>query len=305
MLTLATVGDFRRRKRLENKHWDMSSESERRWIQDELLAATRYIRRNSGMRDFFPFYEEHQFAIPYKYYDLSMRRRTAADILLDNDLLECVYVKNEQDVTLTADTNYFFRELNIYPKYAVALKFPQYWTGSSYTVTALGHIAQPAVKVKALWGYHDDYRYAWVDTLERVATNGITSSATTLELTELDGNDEDGLSPRIEEGQLLRIEDELLEVISLTDNNTLTVKRGARGSTAAAHAQTTVIKKWRVHEDIAQACYQIAKTWREANESKGGRQGVSDMSTGVELAVPRDPATIIKSYRRVWNSNEE
>lgn len=82
--------------------------------------------------------------------------------------------------------------------------------------------------ITGIWGYHSDFDHAW-ETLTTV--NGtLTEGATTVTV-----NSSTGFSP----GHLIRIDDEYLTVTAVA-TNTLTVKRGVNGTTAAEHVDSDV-----------------------------------------------------------------
>jgi len=99
-----------------------------------------------------------------------------------------------------------------------------------------------AVSVTGIWGWHDRWSRAWRGSSDTVQNNPLSSSATTLTVSDADGEDSHQQSPRFQVGQLLRIEDEYLRVLAVnTSTNALAVLRGVNGTTAAAHVQTTPI----------------------------------------------------------------
>lgn len=266
-------------------------------IDQYLRRATRYIKKQTR-RDFFPWIETREYTVPYAYYDLAIRRFPSAHLKLDQDLLE-IFVLNNGVEDVDSDF-YYPLEHNIYPKDVIAIKYPKYWGGQFGGVSPFKRYDEPIVTVQGLWGFHDfDYpREAWVDTLEDVEAGGINATQTALQFTDTEGVDAFGLT-RVTLGSLLRIENELLEVTAVdTDTDVVTVLRGVRGSTAAAHDENTDIKRWRVVDDIVECTLNVAKTWREADVSAGGRMGVSDVSVGVEIGIPADALEIIKSYQR-------
>ena len=103
------------------------------------------------------------------------------------------------------------------------------------------------VTVTGLWGLHRDYASAWaaVDAL----TAGITSSATTVPVADADGTDEYGLTPRFSPGDLIKVDDEFMEITAIASNN-LTVRRAQNGTTAAAHDSADTVSVWRVEEAV-------------------------------------------------------
>lgn len=303
MLAYATISQFQRMIRLTKESYDAAEEHERKNVEDYLRRATRTIERYTRRR-FLPWREARVFPVPYAYSDLRLKRYPAMDLYLNQDLLEVETLVDGQSNSLTEGTDYFLLDHNIYPKYAIALKFPNYWNGG-FSTSTLSHVEQPEVTLTGVWGFSDESRYpaqAWIDTLEVVPTGALTSSETTITLDgaapDVDGDDELG-EQRLDAGYLLRIDDEFIEVLSVDETtNAFDVRRGAQGTTATAHTAGTTITRWRVPEDITETCLKIAKTWREADELTGGRLGVGDMSVGIDLDIPNDAKTTIKYYTR-------
>lgn len=110
--------------------------------------------------------------------------------------------------------------------------------------------AAPKIYVTGVWGWNLDYSNAF-DSVDTVQDNPLSSSATSITVTDADGADLDGFTPRFSPGNLIRIESELLDVTGVnTTTNVLTVRRGVNGTTAAAHVKTTAIEVYRVDERI-------------------------------------------------------
>lgn len=297
MLTYATVQDFKDMKDLDKSGIIVASLNGDTKIDRYLMRATRFIQRMTR-RDFFPWIETREYPIPYAIFDLSLRQFRDAHLQLDQDLLETFEVTNGNQ-TLES-SGYYLLEHNIYPKHIMALKHPNFWGGSTGGVSLTRRYDQQAISINGMWGYQD-LRYpndAWIDTYDVVEAGGIDASVTTLNVTSVENTDAWGEQSFLV-GRMLRIENELIEITAIDEvANTVTVRRGVRGSTAVEHDENTVIKRWRVIEDILEATLQVAKTWREADIAAGGRLGVSDVSTGVEIGIPEDPLTTIKMYSR-------
>jgi hypothetical protein len=105
--------------------------------------------------------------------------------------------------------------------------------------------------VTGIWGWHEDYDNAYdsVDTVQDAA--GISASDTTITVADVDGEDLDGFTPRFSAGNLIKIEDELMDVLSTdTTLDTMTVRRGRNGTTAAIHANGAAISVYRVDERV-------------------------------------------------------
>jgi hypothetical protein len=311
MLTYATLDDFKIAKQIKEIKPPHIAADKLQYADDKiidyLVRATRFINRFTR-REFFPWRETRKFAVPHRYLDLSMRRFTQADLYFDHDLLKVNTLTNGNGDVLVEDTDFFLMESNMWPKNAVQLKFPNFW-GGGYNLSILSRsFDEPVIIVDGIWGYHDLFGRqdeAWVDTFDTVHVDGIDATTKFLKVGDFDDKDSMNMT-KYNIGNLLKIDDEYMEIIDTklgtdpdTDPNTVKVLRGVRGTTAAAHTDPdSKIYKWRVVDDITEACYQIAKTWRESDTSAGGRLGVSDYSAGVEIGIPADPLNTIKMYQR-------
>lgn len=106
------------------------------------------------------------------------------------------------------------------------------------------------VSINGIWGIHSDYAHAWlaVDTL---AAAIITTTAASFTVADVDGADVYGNTPRISVGHLLKIDSEYMEVTAtVAGTNTVTVIRGAHGSTAATHLIAAPVSVYQVEEPI-------------------------------------------------------
>ncbi len=80
-----------------------------------------------------------------------------------------------------------------------------------------------AISVTGVWGYHTDYGLAWVDSLDTVGNNPLSSSATTITVTNCAAADAYGNYPRINPGDLIQIDTEWLYVIDAPLTGTLSL----------------------------------------------------------------------------------
>ena len=127
-----------------------------------------------------------------------------------------------------------------------------------------------AVKLVGVLGWHRDYAAAWEASGDSVQdASGLTSSATSITVTDADGAGADGLTPRFSVGNLVQVESEIMEVIAVsTAQNKLTVVRGVNGSTAATHAKGTAIAVWRPDDLAHQATLiQAARFFKRAQQA--------------------------------------
>jgi hypothetical protein len=144
-------------------------------------------------------------------------------------------------------TEFAYHPRRMYPKYGVSIE-----RGSSY-VWEFGDTTENAISIKAAWCCHDDWGNAWVDSLDEVEdAAGINASVTTITVTNVDGANVNTDSPRFSAGMLIKIESEWCEVAAATNSttDTLTVKRGSLGSTAATHAKDTKIYTFQPHKAV-------------------------------------------------------
>jgi hypothetical protein len=124
-------------------------------------------------------------------------------------------------------------------------------TPGTYTWSVVDGSLPPKVYVTGTWGWNADYTHAWesVDTVANVG--GINASVTSITVTDADGADLDGFTPRFSPGHLIQIGSEWMDVTAVnTTTNILTVRRGVNGSTAATHSSGAVIATYRVDDRI-------------------------------------------------------
>lgn len=107
------------------------------------------------------------------------------------------------------------------------------------------------IKVTAFYGMHTNYGNAWysADTVQDVG--GISAVDTEITVVDVNGEGRDGETPRFSAGNLIRIEDEYLRVLSTdTVANTMAVRRAENGTVAVAHANGKAIDTWYTEWDI-------------------------------------------------------
>lgn len=125
--------------------------------------------------------------------------------------------------------------------------------------------------VSGIWGYHRDWANAWEDTGDTVQDAALNGTATTITVSDAGGDDINGIGRRFQVMQLLRIEDEYLWLTGVNDtDNTLTVRRGMNGSTAAAHAQNTAIYAYKPMPQLTNAIAVLARYMYQRRDNVGG-----------------------------------
>lgn len=159
------------------------------------------------------------------------------------------------------------------------------------------------VVIKGFWGWRSPLIDAWVDTLDTLQV-GINASVITLSVSDVTGKDARLRKPRFSPGQLLRIEDEYLQVreVAIVDAaaDTLKVTRGALGSTAAVHAIASAIESYRPDSAIEQAATRwVGLMYQRRGEYE--KTTITDLGT-VEWPsdMPDDVKAIFESYRDMW-----
>lgn len=209
---------------------------------------------------------------------------------LRDDLLTLTTLTNG-DSTVIGSTAYTLLPTNAYPKRQVKLL-----TSGGYS-WAYSDDYEGAISIAGIWGYHEDWPNAWVDTLEDVPVGGITASATTITVTDADGVDAE-YRTRFYVGDLLKIESEYLQVQAVNvTTNVLTVKRGARGTTAAIHAEGVSIARFAVMDDVQRAATSLAVWLYRNRETVGDRLQFLDGTTMLSNEVPRHIQSVVAAYR--------
>lgn len=122
-------------------------------------------------------------------------------------------------------------------------------TGNGFIEYYARYGTQGFLTIAGTWGYHREGTDAWVDV---DSLNGdITASVTDIVVGDVDGLDVDQLFARFSYGALIQIGDEMMDVVGINaSTNTLTVKRGVNGSTAAAHSDGDTVQLWQVEEPV-------------------------------------------------------
>jgi hypothetical protein len=163
------------------------------------------------------------------------------------------------------------------------------------------------VTLEGIWGYHPAYGAAWLPSGDTVKTS-LAESASELAVNDAGGLDAWGETPRFCPGQLLQIGSaesaaEWLEVVTVDlANNTLTVRRGVNGSTAAAHDAGAAIAIWQADEEAVRA---VAR-WtgllfsRRGAYEKVSFDGVAQVVFPTDL--PDEAAAIASYFRSLFES---
>ena len=220
------------------------------------------------------------------YFDVPMGEK----LQFDDSLLALTSVTNGDSEVITL-TDILYYPASLYPKYGIAIK-PS--ASLSWVGDGSGNNEQ-VIALAGVWGYHDDYSNAWVSSSDAVADAlGLNASVTTINVTSAAGIASDLQSPRFQAGQLIKIDSEYIDIISIS-TNALTVKRGMYGSTAAVHATAAPITIWRPMGNITFAVLRLV-AWRYRQKDANIFDTQTILGAGVKVtpsAVPPDVDALI------------
>jgi hypothetical protein len=150
----------------------------------------------------------------------------------------------------------------------------------SYFKAKTGGQWEQAISIEGIWGYVPHYEFCWQDTGYTVQNEDELSASDT----ELDPGDGNGASFSV--GEYLQLEDETV-FVTATDANSITIRRGQLGTTAAIHAEDTVISRY-IHENIIKrACTEWAAYLFKTKDQLGQQVQVYD--NGLSVAQGLSP----------------
>ena len=229
MYTLATVDALR--QQLQLSQTDAAAESQ---LRDALVSASQLIESGTRRR-YAPFIETRQAAI---------NPRCPREAILPADLLELIALSCDGAPLAASD----IRRVPADPDTPASLLI-------------LGFAADPGIDISihGIWGWHDRWRDAWRHSGDALQGEGLAKTAESLLVNDVAGADPNGLSPRFQVGQLLRVDSEYLRLIAIDSAlNQLTVLRGVNGSIATAHASGTAIEAYAPPAAIRELCLRYA-----------------------------------------------
>jgi hypothetical protein len=172
-------------------------------------------------------------------------------------------------------------------------------TSDNWYSTYANSTGDPIVEVNADWGYHTRYTDAWQIEDSVQDAGGINATVTTVTVTDADGTNWRGATPRFSAGQMIRINEEWLRVVNAnTTANTLTVQRGINGSTAAAHALSDDIYVWYPVDDVRQG---VARQAALMYKRRGAFESTNQfgVGTGFVADLTADLLGILQEYRNI------
>lgn len=165
---------------------------------------------------------------------------------------------------------------------------------------------QRAIEVEGIWGYHENWNDAWVNTgaclgADYVASGGSLNIAGAGSVG-AGASDVFGDYPRIAVGDLLRIGDQFLQVTggAASGNGTVVVKPYANGTAAASHASGASITRFYSEPDIEWCALRLA-AWRFGQRAQPytEKQGNTTLGTfSVPAAWPPDVQDTLERFVR-------
>ena len=241
--------------------------------------ASRFIDGPDGAgRVFYPRMETRLYNTP-----------SYRTLLVDDDLLEVITITNGDSVELPS-TEYLLDPPNVYPKYGIRIKQSStyYWTVDS------DGDSEQVISVLGWWGFRQRYsQRAWKSAT--TLNEGGVLNASDLTFTVASG-------PTIQEGNIIKIESEIMNVTGVSINDITVYKRGDNGSTATTHADTTAIYVWMPEEDIETSAQSVTKSLFR-NRFGQDQDGIATITGAGVVITPRDiPKMVletIKGYRRL------
>lgn len=219
-------------------------------------------------------------------YTLDTKAVGGRTLNLMDDLLELTTLTNGDGTTI-ASSQYVLEPYNESSKNRLTLL-------RSSTVNFVQNASadwQRVISILGVWGSHDDYANAWVDSTTVLGVAITTTGATTF-------TSSSGAS--LKAGWIIKIDSEYLYIVSIS-SNTVTVQRGVNGSTAATHLINTVVYYWEVMFQIEGICRQAAVLYYNLRKNPG----VAMIVDGQTIAKPSDVRLFISDSLNFVGKNRE
>ncbi|MCY4072489.1 MAG: hypothetical protein OXG60_14445 [Chloroflexi bacterium] len=230
MYSIATLHDFRRHLGLAETDTDADAD-----LRQALENASHLIE-SLTQRRYCPALETRR---------LTVDAANPRELILPDDLLDLISIESDQGI-LSKDT---LRRLPIRPDLP-----------ASVLILNDGGAFRGELSVTGIWGWHDRWTQAWRKSGDTLGDLELDPDATWITVDDVDGKNLDGISPRFQVGQLLRMESEYIRLISIDrEGNRLGALRGVHGTEAVSHAAGTPIETYRVASAIRDLCLRYAE----------------------------------------------
>ncbi|MDE2859485.1 MAG: hypothetical protein OXN94_16690 [Chloroflexota bacterium] len=230
MYSIASLHDFRRHLGLTETDADADAD-----LRQALEKASHLIE-SLTQRRYCPALETRRLTI-----DGSNPR----ELILPDDLLDLISIESSQGI-LSKDT---VRRLPI------RADLP-----ASVLILNEGELFSGELSVSGVWGWHDCWTQAWRKSGDQIRGSTLNASAAWITVDDVDGKDQDGISPRFQVGQLLRVESEYIRLIAIDrEGNRLQALRGVNGTEAVSHAAGAPVEIYRAASAIRDLCLRYAE----------------------------------------------
>jgi hypothetical protein len=279
--------------------WDQSSDTQptQAYSAAELVTVTRVYQFGVAASKVIDHLTKLTFAplIQTDYYDALGSQVDSFRLTLNQPMMSLTSVTLADDTSLTVGT-----DIRGWPRTGGPILELRV-LDSGITLRTTSGTLDDDITVVGVWGWHNDYANgAWIASGDAINTTALTTTVTTVKVTDAAGVGGDGISPRFSPGNMIQIDSEWMAVTATDSDsspNTLTVVRGVRGSTAATHDVDTAISVFKPEGAIMRACQMIANF----NYSRRGQTDrvVFDTSrtTGLNMDIPPEAMDILDMYQ--------
>jgi len=232
-----------------------------------------------------------------RYYD---HPRNARELKVNGPLLEITTFTTQSTGVSLVSGDYFLLcgdRYDLTPYDRIRMKMD-----GDYPNLLFSGTVQQANAILGIWGWHEDWSNAWVDSGDTVQDSGsVAAAATTLTVSNIDGRDEFGRTPRIKEQNLLKIDSEYLYVWAKNQSdNTLRVKRGVNGTTAAAHTNGTTVYVYKPMNQVYHATRRLTAYLHAQKDAKFEAVAVPHMGyMEIPSGLPKDLRDLIHYFRDI------
>jgi hypothetical protein len=277
MADLVTLDAVRRVLAVKTENTD-DDDLLRRYVRD----ATALVEQYTG-RAFVPEWRTRHFD--------AVGDHITARALDVRDLLDVTALVNG-DGTVIPPSQVVLRPSDRWPKIRIQLR------ASAPTFCYDGDPLD-AIQVDGVWGFHEAYDRAWIDTLDSVQDDPLAAGVTSITVQDADGVDERGDS-RFPILGCIRLEDEVAQVMAVdTNTNTLTVRRAQLGTVAAQHDQGTTVQRYTPMADVENACLALAVWMYRTKDSLGEKIQFLDGTQVITNEAPPQIRQVLQHYRKL------
>lgn len=249
------------------------------FVEDVIVRASRRVDNLMGMgRVFYPYVKAYKADIP-----------SGRELWIDEDLLEVITFTNG-DLTSIASTEYLTRPYNQTPYYMLVLKGS---TTVTWELDTNGNY-EKVLTVTGIFGYRQDYARAWVSA----GTLGAAMSSTsTLAFTMTAGHT---LNSR--GGQIVKVDNEIMNLSGSTSTTMTAIYRGDNGSTAATHLNGATVYLWEPQDEITALTLEVARMMYKSRFGENVESTATTTAAGVVVtprSLPVWAQEVINRYRKV------